>query len=383
MNSMPKQKTRFIEYGDQDTVVCRELWENLPDFKPSEERDIAFDFRANFHGVPVDVETSKKVHRNVLEIQAGFAKRVDKLTNGVITKTTQVQRIKKWVHKHVSEDIPNCAADTIIDILDGKYGAVDPISTETLQMPQHSGKSSSGKYVRFITSSIADYVYGMIISFGAHTGRTISKLLNLNNLPKPSVKYESMQELVDDLHDLTVEEINRKYTSYLKAASSAIRGLITAPDDKILAVADYAAIEARLVFWLANCKIGLKMYHDGIDAYKAMAAVVFGVRYEDVTDDQRWVGKQIILGSGFGLGWKGFKNTCANYGRDIADEICQDSINGYREKFEEVPMLWDDLDRMSLKACRTGQITYAAGGRIAFKTMRTKSGVVFLLMRLP
>ena len=192
-----------------------------------------------------------------------------------------------------------------------------------------------------------------------------------------------MQELVDDLSTLTVEEINIKYGSYLKSASTAIRGIITAPKDKILAVADYAAIEARLVFWLANCLPGLKLYYDKIDPYKDMASIVFSTHYDKVDDDQRWVGKQIILGSGYGLGWRGFQNTCRNYGREIPDSLCQESINSYRDKYEEVVDLWDEIDRQSMLACRTGKITYAANGRIAFKTFRTKSGVTFLLMRLP
>jgi len=383
LNKKPKEKERFMEYCKQDTRVCREIYHNLPDFKEGEMLDIQLDLESNLHGVTIDKSLALKIYNNVLDIQASFAERAEELTHGVITKMTQVQRLKKWVHECVSADIPNCAADTIQEILDGKYGKFDEVTKELLLMRQHSGKSSTGKYYRYINSSIDDKVYGMIISFGAHTGRTISKLLNLNNLPKPSIKYKSMDELTKDLCRCDIKCINDKYTSYLKAASSAIRGIIKAPDNHVLAVADYASIEARLVFWLAHSMDGLRKYHDGIDLYKDMASKIYNIPYGRITDNQRWTGKQVILGAGFGLGWKGFIGSCERFGVTVPDDLAQQSIESYRNDYPEVVDLWNELDRKSMQAVITGQITYAAKGRIAFKTFKTKSGVTFLLMKLP
>lgn len=383
MDSRPSDKKMFVHYCGIDNVVCRDIWSNLPAFTEEEEEDILLDLKSNLYGVHVDTETAIKVYDNVLEVQAGFAARATELTGGIITKMTQVQRLKKWIIQYVNEEVPNCAADTIIDLLDGKYGEVDTISKELLEMRQHSGKSSTGKYVRIINSSIDDYVYGMLISFGTNTGRMISKLLNLANLPKPSVDYESADALLEDLSVMDIDGINEKYGSYLKAASSAIRGLIIAPKGKVFCIADYASIEARLVFWLARCKKGLQTYHDGLDMYIEMATVIFAVPYDKVTSDQRWVGKTAILGAGFGLGWKGFQNTCINYGRELSDDLCKDSIGGYRDAFPEVVQSWDDMDRKAMMACKTGKVTYACDGLIAFKTSKTKSGVTFLFMKLP
>jgi len=383
MNDRPREKERFMEYCKQDTRVSRAIWENLPDFKPNELLDIQLDLESNLHGVTIDTALAQRIYNNVLDIQATFAERAEEITGGIITKMTQVQRLKKWVHECVSQDIPNCAADSIQEMLDGVYGELDEVTEELLLMRQHSGKSSTGKYYRYINSSIDDKIYGMIISFGAHTGRTISKLLNLNNLPKPSVNYKSMDELIKDLQVCNVDCINDKYSSYLKTASTAIRGIIRAPNNHVLAVADYASIEARLVFWLAHSMDGLRKYHDGIDLYKDMASTIYSTPYSQVTDKQRWTGKQVILGAGFGLGWKGFIGSCERFGVEVPEDLAQQSIESYRSDYPEVVALWDDLDRKSMQSCITGQITYAAKGRIAFKTMKTKSGITFLLMKLP
>lgn len=383
LDSKPREKRQLLEYCEVDTIVSREIYQNLPEWKEIEIEDVLFDLKSNLHGVPIDVNTAQKIYEEVLNQQAGFAKRVTALTNGVITKMTQIQRIKAWAQKHVNESIPSCDAEHIIKILEGEFGEVDDVTKEILEMRQHSSKSSTGKYVRYINSHIDDHIHGMIISFGAHTGRPISKLLNLYNLPKPSIKYKSMDELVDDLQNKDAHCISEKYGSYLKSASTAIRGIITAPKEKILAVSDYAAIEARIVFWLANCVQGLKKYHEGIDLYIDVATHIFHKKYNDITDDERWVGKQVILGAGYGLGSVGFVNSCARWGVDVKLQLAQQSIEAYRETYYEVPEMWEDLESAALLACRTGKVTYACNGKIAFKTHRTKSSITMLQMKLP
>lgn len=294
LDSRPQAKAQLLEYCAMDTAVSREIWRNLPSWKDSEIEDIKFDLISNLRGVPVDHKAAKVIYKNVLLEQEQFSERVTKLTNGVITKMTQVQRIKTWLQANVNPDIPDGSADTIQELLDGKWGEVDPISQQILEMRQHSGKSSTGKYVRYINSAVNGYIKGMNISFGAHTGRSVSKLLNLYNLPKPSVKYDCMEELIDDLSLYEAGLATAKYGSYLKAASTAIRGIITAPEGYVLTIADYASIEARIVFWISNCFVGLKKYHDGVDLYVDAATKIYHKTADSINYDERWLGKQCL-----------------------------------------------------------------------------------------
>lgn len=382
LESKPRERSELLEYCATDTVVCRDIWRNLPEWKDSELEDIVFDLHSNVRGVPVDINAANVIYANILNEQEKFADHISALTKGVITKPSQVQRIKHWVQKNVNPNIMDTSADTVQEILDGKYGEVDEVSRQILEMRQHAGKSSTGKYTRYVNSSIDGYIKGMNISFGAHTGRAVSRLLNLYNLPKPSVKYSCMEELVDDLVS-DVDMVNHKYGSYLKAASTAIRGIITAPNNYVFTVADYAAIEARLVFWLSNSFTGLKKYHEGIDLYKDAASKIYHKPIDQVTDSERWLGKQVILGAGFGLGAKGFVRSCANWGVDVPLLLAEDAISAYRESYPEVVEFWNAMESTAIRACKTGEITYIPNGKIAFKTMKTKSGVLMLLMRLP
>lgn len=383
VNSRPREKAQFLEYCRVDSLVSREIWRNLPEWKQIELEDIAFDLRSNIDGVPIDSNAARIIHDQVTKEQSQFSTRVAKLTRNRITAMTQVQRIKQWVQQHVSKDIESANAETIQKILDGAYGEIDPVTQEILEMRQHSGKSSTGKYVRYIHSAVEDRICGMQITFGAHTGRAVSKLLNLYNLPKPSVKYTSMEELVYDLVERSPDEVNAIYGSYLKAASTAIRGIITAPKGKILTVADYAAIEARLVFWVSNSFIGLRKYHNNEDLYIDAASGIYHRPKDSINSDQRWVGKQVILGAGFGLGPKGFVLSCARWGVEVPLKLAEEAISTYRDTYPEVVEFWNNLERAAIRACKTGEITYTPDGHISFKTYRTKSGVVMLLMKLP
>jgi len=203
------------------------------------------------------------------------------------------------------------------------------------------------------------------------------------NLAKPSIEYESMDMLIHDLRNMDNDEINENYGSFMKAASTAMRGHIIAPDGMELFGADYAAIEARVVFWLANCKKGLKAYHDGIDLYKQIATIIYHVPYDDIDDEQRWLGKQVILGAGYGIGWKGFQNACMQYNVKVNDDACKNAVETYRETYSEVPDLWNSLDRASMLAMQTGKECFAASGRISFKLLRLSNKQLFLFMKLP
>lgn len=192
-----------------------------------------------------------------------------------------------------------------------------------------------------------------------------------------------MEELIDDLALRDPEHTTAKYGSYLKAASTAIRGIITAPEGYVLTIADYAAIEARLVFWLSDSFDGLRKYHQGVDLYVDAASKIYHKPSAQINSEERWLGKQVILGAGYGLGPKGFVNSCANWGVEVPLGLAEEAITTYRESYPEVVNFWNDIERVAIRACKTGEITYTSNGKIAFKTYKTKSGVIMLLMRLP
>lgn len=147
--------------------------------------------------------------------------------------------------------------------------------------------------------------------------------------------------------------------------------------------ADYAAIEARIVNWLAGQEDALQEYREGVDRYKRMASVIYRVDVKNVNKHpQRFVGKQCILGCGFGMGPTKFRVTCWKMGRyDLPPGLEETAVKAFRAKHKKVVQCWYDLERAAKQAILNRGKVYEAG-RVKFM-WRDIEGMPFLLMRLP
>lgn len=114
--------------------------------------------------------------------------------------------------------------------------------------------------------------------------------------------------------------------------------------------ADYAAIEARCVLWLANDQEGLDIFRRNEDIYRDMAASIYGVSLSNVTGVQRQVGKFAILGLGFQMGASKFTTTCAKFGVEIEEDFAQQVVTAYRERFWRVRDMWADQEAAAIQA---------------------------------
>jgi len=118
---------------------------------------------------------------------------------------------------------------------------------------------------------------------------------------------------------------------------------MVAPDGYMLIDCDSSQIEARVLSWLAGQDDLTQAFHVGDDVYKKMAMSIYGVnREEDVTKDQRFVGKTTILGAGYGMGAVRFKDQLQSFGFDIELDEARRVINIYRETNFHITRLWKD-----------------------------------------
>lgn len=380
----PNEFEKFIEYCIRDTDVTRSIYKTLLKFKDREIDFIRMTHDLNMTGIPVDIPSMKVIYEKVVKEKASYVEKITKLTEGKITTINQTQRMKKWLNDNFEIDVPNFQAKTVEQILEGKYGKLHEDAKSLVEMRYFGGKSSTSKFESALKTVSEDgSIRGVTLYHGARTGRYVGRGFQPLNLPKPSVKYESMDLLIKDLVEMDKNQLNAKYTSLMRAASSAIRGMIKPPKGNELYGADYAAIEARVVFWLARCKRGLQVYIDKKDAYIDMASIIFRIPTSSIGDKERWVGKQAILGCGYGLAWRGFINTCAQYDQIIEQPLAEKTIEAYRNTYKEVPELWDDMNKKAMIAVRTGKQTFAADNKISFKTLKHINNMVFLYMKLP
>ena len=152
--------------------------------------------------------------------------------------------------------------------------------------------------------------------YAAHTGRWGGDdKINLQNLPSRGVNGKKLKQS------------------------------ILAPEGCTLIDADSAQIEARVLAWLAGQDDLTQAFRDGEDVYKKMASRIYGVKEEDVTKDQRFVGKTTILGAGYGMGAQKFQNQLQTFGFDMELDEARRVIKIYREANYNINELWRDAQR--------------------------------------
>ena len=161
--------------------------------------------------------------------------------------------------------------------------------------------------------------------YAAHTGRWGGDdKVNLQNLPRKSPLKKSMR----------------------------------APEGYVFIDCDSSQIEARTLAWLAGQNDLVDAFDKGEDVYKIMASSIYEVPIDDVTDDQRFVGKTTILGCGYGMGSSKFQAQLKTFGVELDSKTCAHIVYKYRDQFSQIPLLWEQGDKAleALMSTRTAQL---------------------------
>jgi DNA polymerase I-like protein with 3'-5' exonuclease and polymerase domains len=137
--------------------------------------------------------------------------------------------------------------------------------------------------------------------------------------------------------------------------AKALKRSIIAPEGQMIVEADSAQIEARVLAWLAEQEDLVTAFTNKEDVYKKMASKIYGVQEEDVTKEQRFVGKTTILGAGYGMGAPKFQLQLKSFGTDIELHEAQRIIKIYREANGMISKLWKDANN-SIKYMYQGSV---------------------------
>ena len=144
---------------------------------------------------------------------------------------------------------------------------------------------------------------------------------------------------------------------------SMLKRAIRAPQGYMMIDSDSSQIEARTLAWLAGQDDLVKAFEEGEDVYKIMASAIYGKRIEEITKDERFVGKTTILGAGYGMGATKFQAQLKNFGVEVEIEEAQRIINTYRNTYPKITQLWKDAG-YALKAILQGQMTQLGRGGV-------------------
>ena len=144
---------------------------------------------------------------------------------------------------------------------------------------------------------------------------------------------------------------------------SVLKHAIIAPEWYKFIDSDSSQIEARTLAWLAEQNDLVDAFERGEDVYKIMATSIYGKAQEEITQDERFVGKTTILGAGYGMGAKKFKAQLKTFNVEVSDEETAHIIKVYRETYEWIPQLWRQAG-LALDAMLANQTTTLGRGGI-------------------
>ena len=342
----PEKWERFKAYNLRDVETEMQIQKRLSNFPVPDAiwEEYHLDQEINDRGIGVDMELVSQA----IAIDARSRERLTiamrELTE--LKNPNSVQQMKQWLADHGLE------TDTL-----GKKAVAELVKTvpeplrEVLSLRQQLAKSSVKKYTAMENAVCADSrAHGMFQFYGANrTGRFSGRLIQLQNLPQNHIpdlvqaralvrsgNYEALSLLYEDIPD---------------TLSQLIRTAFVPQDGRKFIVADFSAIEARVIAWFAGERWRLKVFEDGGDIYCASASQMFHVPVEKhgINGHLRQKGKIAELALGYG-GSVGALKSMGALEMGLAEEELQPLVDAWRGSNPMITQFWWDVDR-AVKDC--------------------------------
>jgi DNA polymerase bacteriophage-type len=367
----------MIRYCEQDVRAMREISKAMRPLSPQELEDYHVNERINDRGVLVDVPLAKAAMRYAYDELVEIEQRVAELTDGEIT-SVRSPKMREWVLARVGEQAKKlmCVGEKYsIDktvranlLAMENFDEIPPAVAEVIQCADDLWASSVAKFSRM--ADLADdedcRVRGaFVFAGGAATGRASSYGLQVHNFTrKCAAEPDAVRTSMVRGHNI-VPAYGKRVTDVLRGM---LRPALIPAKGKHFVVADWSAIEGRVNPWLSGSAFGeakLDVFRRKLDPYKVNAAATYSVAYEDVTGEQRQVGKVQELALGFAGGVGAFAAMGRAYGVQIGEAQARRIVDAWRRANPWSVPFWADLEEAYTRAMRNKGHEFTAG-RVAY-----------------
>ena len=342
----PEKWERFKAYNLRDVETEMQIQERLSRFPVPAPiwEEYHLDQEINDRGIGVDMELVRQAIAMDARSRERLTVAMRELTE--LENPNSVQQMKQWLADHGLE------TDTL-----GKKAVAELIKTapeplrEVLSLRQQLAKSSVKKYTAMENAVCADSrAHGMFQFYGANrTGRFSGRLIQLQNLPQNHMPDLAQARALVRSGDY--EALSLLYEDIPDTLSQLIRTAFVPQDGRKFVVADFSAIEARVIAWFAGERWRLKVFEDGGDIYCASASQMFHVPVEKhgVNGHLRQKGKIAELALGYG-GSVGALKSMGALEMGLAEEELQPLVDAWRNSNPMITQFWWDVDR-AVKDC--------------------------------
>jgi len=355
----PEKWKLFKEYNEQDVVTEMEIESRLKNVVVPTwvQRQWETDLRISQRGVAVDLDLTDgalQIGAETKEALIAEAQQISGLEN-----PNSIGQLLDWLNESIDgEDLTNLQKKTVADLLDA--GIDNPDVQRMLEIRQELGKTSTKKYDAIRNCACDDgRVRGLLQFYGANrTGRWAGRLVQVQNLPRTYTRnIEYARELVKSANRDALRLI---YGNVSDTLSQLIRTAFIAPTGHVLIDADFSAIEARVISWLADEQWRLEVFRTHGKIYEASASQMFGVPIELIKKGNpeyalRAKGKVAELA----LGYQGGPGALINMGAldmGLSEDELPDIVNRWRDANRNIKNLWDAMQRAATQVIMDGGV---------------------------
>lgn len=386
-NQDPDLLLELYDYNKQDTVAEYAIKQKTRPLIPHERRIWQIDLEMNIRGVPLDTE----LLHSAATVYEGYK---TPLKQKLIERTglknpNSGPQFRGWLAEQ-GHPLPNLQKATITEFL---ATCDDPELKRTIQWRSALARTPLTKYGKIAEKMGTDGRFHGALSYHvATTGRWSSTGVNFQNLSHATLAQEQIELCIAALKLADAPLIEALYDDPIEAMSSCLRGVLRAEPGKRLIVADYKAIEARVIAWLAGHTERLRIFSTHGKIYEYAATQLFGIDHiDDVAKDsvERQAGKVSELALGFQGGYRALLNMARTNGIDLeaiawdmghgdAETFAKGLVKKWRAANPQIERLWHDTERAAIRAVANPGTVHWVGNKYCFKKIPG-----MLLMKLP
>lgn len=372
---VPDRLARLYEYCKQDVRVERAILKALRPLSAMEREVYLMDQRMNDRGIGIDLPLVHAAKEIVAEGTERANLVLREITRGEVEEVTQNGRLVEWLQGQ-SVDTDSVAKPVVRDLLTSDLA---PDVRRVLELRAEAGRSSVAKLDSMISCACADSrARGLLLYHGASTGRWSGKLIQPQNFPRGEV--DDIERFIPYVMRGDYEALDLFHPPIV-IVLSMLRSMLKAREGHQLIGADYAAIEARVLNWLAGQDDILDLFRRGEDVYKYNAARLYNIPLSEVKKfPHRQTGKFQELGCGYQMGWKKAISAAKDvYGLTLDEKQAKEIVTGYRATHDKVVQFWNDLDDAAIEAVNTPGVPVTVGPLRNIKFLKAGSYLYLVL----
>ncbi|MCS8609785.1 hypothetical protein DQM13_06000 [Limosilactobacillus fermentum] len=368
----PDKWQQFKQYNQRDVEVEMEITQRLSRFPvpQNEWQNYWMDQDINDRGIKIDQQLVDNAIKCQAEFHNQYLEKAKELT-GLDNPNSPLQ-LKDWLNQQGIQ-VDSLSKTSVAQLLQNTTGKVHQVLT----LRQLLSKSSVKKYQAMQKAKCKDgRVHGLLQFYGAsRTGRWAGRLVQVQNLPRNSMlDLEAARELVKQGNFSTLDML---YDSIPDVLSQLIRTAFIPKENCHFYVADFSAVEARVIAWLSGEGWRQKAFAQNKDIYCASASQMFGVPVvkHGINGNLRQKGKIAELALGYG-GSIGALKAMGAIKLGLTEDELPSLVEMWRQASPHIVRFWWDIDKAA-KACIKTHLPQESHGM----EFTYRSGCMFLQLR--